>query len=133
MSPCVTDTHGLIWYVLNAPELSPTAKKAMTDAALAGEAVYVPSICLVEIVYLIEKYRFPPALLQKIRQLLADPDSELTIYDLTEPVTETLEQISRLIVPDMPDRIVAATALYLNLPLITRDAKIQSSQVQTIW
>lgn len=35
---------------------------------------------------------------------------------------------------EMPDRIIAATALYLNFPLITRDHKIQALQnIQTIW
>jgi PIN domain nuclease of toxin-antitoxin system len=35
--------------------------------------------------------------------------------------------------PDLPDRIIAATALRLNLPLVTRDRKIQASQVNSIW
>jgi predicted nucleic acid-binding protein len=33
----------------------------------------------------------------------------------------------------MPDRIIAATALHLGLPLISRDRKIQLSSVPTIW
>jgi predicted nucleic acid-binding protein len=38
------------------------------------------------------------------------------------------------VVPDMPDRIIAATALSLSLPLVTRDAKIQAvTTIQTIW
>jgi predicted nucleic acid-binding protein len=37
-------------------------------------------------------------------------------------------------VPDMPDRIIAATALNLNLPLVTHDHKIlATSVIQTIW
>jgi predicted nucleic acid-binding protein len=33
----------------------------------------------------------------------------------------------------MPDRIIAATALSLGLPLVTRDGKIRASNVITIW
>jgi predicted nucleic acid-binding protein len=33
----------------------------------------------------------------------------------------------------MPDRIIAATALRLGLPLISRDHRIQLSEVSTIW
>jgi PIN domain nuclease of toxin-antitoxin system len=33
----------------------------------------------------------------------------------------------------MPDRIIAATAMHLGLPLISRDSKIQVSNVHTIW
>ncbi|MGI0481226.1 hypothetical protein ACN4EE_10575 [Geminocystis sp. CENA526] len=45
----------------------------------------------------------------------------------------SLPKIDRQVVPEMPDRIITATALYLNLPLITRDTKITASIVPTIW
>jgi len=36
-------------------------------------------------------------------------------------------------VPDLPDRIIAATALHLNVPVISRDSKIQAANLQTVW
>jgi PIN domain nuclease of toxin-antitoxin system len=48
-------------------------------------------------------------------------------------VADALEFVNRSEVPDLPDRIVAATALALRVPLISRDARIRASQVQTIW
>ncbi len=37
-------------------------------------------------------------------------------------------------VPDMPDRIIAATALHLNLPLLSRDGQIaQVPSLTVIW
>jgi predicted nucleic acid-binding protein len=33
----------------------------------------------------------------------------------------------------MPDRIIAATALHLGLPLVTRDARIVASGINTVW
>jgi predicted nucleic acid-binding protein len=50
-----------------------------------------------------------------------------------ESIANVLPQISREVVPDMPDRIIAATALHLNLPLITRDRRLQASGIPTIW
>ena len=36
--------------------------------------------------------------------------------------------------PDMPDRIITATALAYHLPLVTRDSKIREAGiVRTIW
>lgn len=67
MSACVADTHALIWYVLNDQRLSPAAQSAMQSAAVAGDSVIVPSISLVEIIYLIEKGRFPQTLLQRMQ------------------------------------------------------------------
>jgi predicted nucleic acid-binding protein len=48
-------------------------------------------------------------------------------------VVNALSTITRGEVPDMPDRIIAATAVHLGVPLISRDRKIQASSVQTIW
>lgn len=33
----------------------------------------------------------------------------------------------------LPDRVIAATALQLGLPLVTRDRRLQSAGIQTIW
>lgn len=133
MSACVADTHALIWYVLNDPRLSPATQSAMQAAAAAGDSVLVPSISLVEIIYLIEKGRFPQALLQRIVGALNDPLRELKPVSLGESVAQAVQQIPRQVVPDMPDRIIAATALHLNLPLITADHQIQAAGIQTIW
>jgi PIN domain nuclease of toxin-antitoxin system len=133
MSACVADTHALIWYLLQDPRLSPMALATMQNAAVAGDAVFVPSISLVEIVYLIEKGRFPATLLPRVVNALNNPLRELETVSLTEAIAQTVRQIPRNIVPDMPDRIIAATALHLNLPLVTADHKIQAAAIQTIW
>ena len=57
----------------------------------------------------------------------------MIVFDLTTGVVEALATIPRNSIPDLPDRIIAATALYLNLPLISRDSKIADSKVNTIW
>jgi len=44
-----------------------------------------------------------------------------------------MKQDLRAGVPDMPDCIVAATAVYFGVPVISRDGKIRASNVQTIW
>jgi len=48
-------------------------------------------------------------------------------------VAQALNHIARTEVPDMPDRIIAATALYLGIPLISRDGRIETSSLTTIW
>jgi predicted nucleic acid-binding protein len=48
-------------------------------------------------------------------------------------VAQALRKVERSQVPDLPDRIIAATALHLGLPLISRDGKIQLADVNTIW
>jgi len=53
----VLDTHALIWHLQASDSLSPTARSIL-DTIDAGEATgIVPSITLVEMVYLVEKKR----------------------------------------------------------------------------
>lgn len=42
-------------------------------------------------------------------------------------------RVARAQVPDLPDRIIAATALHLGIPIISRDRKIQASGLTTVW
>jgi PIN domain nuclease of toxin-antitoxin system len=133
MSACVADTHAVIWYLMNDPRLSQPAFNAMQNAAAAGDHVFVSAISLVEIVYLIDKGRFPQSLLMGVLNTLNDPARELTLAPLDDEIAQIMQQIPRSTVPDMPDRIIAATALHLNLPLVTADHKIQAAQIQTIW
>jgi len=47
---------------------------------------------------------------------------------------ERLAQIPRAVVADMSDRIIAATALSLGLPLVTADTAIRKlTNITTIW
>lgn len=52
---------------------------------------------------------------------------------MTEFVADTGARVPRAEVPDMPDRIIAATAVCLGLALISKDRKIQLSGAKTIW
>lgn len=133
MSDVVTDTHGLIWHLESDPRLSPVAR-SIFEACDRGEiSIYVPTICLVEIIYLHEKGRIPTTFRARFDVVIRAGISGLLLADLTLDVAEAISRISRITVPDMPDRIIAATALHLGLPLISKDSKIQVSGVSTIW
>jgi PIN domain nuclease of toxin-antitoxin system len=125
---CVTDTHGLIWYLEDSPLLGAQAQRAFDACDREECRIYVPTICLVEIIYLQEKGRIPSHLLTQFQTELYAGDNGLLLADLTLAVTAALASIARTEIPDMPDRIVAATALHLGLPLISRDQRIGSLQ-----
>lgn len=76
---------------------------------------------MVEVVYLVERRRLPEAALELLNSVLSDTDSDLVIVPLDLGIAQAIKDISRDVIPDMPDRIIAGTALYLNLPLVTRD------------
>jgi len=52
---------------------------------------------------------------------------------VTSEIIDAMLDVPRVDIPDMPDRIVAATALYFGVPVISRDGRIRVSNVQTVW
>ena len=129
----VLDTHTILWYLENSRELLSAARTAIEEAIRDARDVFVSAISLVETVYLVERKRIPAAALQRLRTALADPNSGLFVASVDADVADALENIARDAVPDMPDRIIAATALRLGLPLVTCDRRIKSAGIQTIW
>ena len=130
----VADTHALVWYLVEPERLSQVALDALEGSIAAGEPVYISAISLIEICYLIEKRRIATDLLQRILAVLNDPNPSLVVVPIDLAISIAIREIDLDTVPDMPDRIIAATALHLNLPLVTRDQKIQAEgAIVTVW
>lgn len=133
MQALVADTHSAIWFLAESPRISSVAGQAMRDATDAGEPIYVSAITLIEMIYLIEKGRLPEQDLSDLLASLKNHSSNFELFPINLAIAQSLRQIKRDEVPDMPDRIIAATALYLNVPLVTRDRKIRAANLATIW
>ena len=129
----VSDTHALVWYLLADARLSARARRTFDDAAASGDTIGVPSICLVEIIYLVDKGHVPSAALDTLVAQLETRTSVLEMIPLDQAAALSVRRVERAQVPDMPDRIIAATALCLRLSLISRDRKIRLSGLETIW
>lgn len=133
MPSVVADTHTLIWYIFELPRLSAAALTALEQAVNEGNFIYFSAITIVEISYLIERGRLAGEVLTRVLNAADDPNVGIMLVPLDRNISATIQQIDRATVPDMPDRIIAATALSLSLPLVTRDTKIQAlTTIQTI-
>jgi len=133
MPDAVTDTHALIWYLQDDARLSSEASAHFDGCEHDGGRIRIASISLVEVIYLSEKGRIPAETLASLLSELRTPDTILEVVGLDLAVVLQIPNVPRSVVPDMPDRIIAATALALGLPLITRDAKIRHSRISTVW
>ena len=129
----VADTHTAIWYLFDDPRLSTASSSFIDRAATDGNRIAISAVSLAEIVYLTEKARIPAVVYEELRVALADPDHVFKEAELTVEVVEAMRTIPRTAVPDLPDRLVAATAVYFGVPVLSRDGKIRASGVRTIW
>jgi len=125
----VTDTMGLVLH-LEQRRLGPKAK-ATFEAMESGTAIiYIPAIVLAEILYLSEKQRISTSVRSVGEYLTQFPNCREMPLNLT--VIQSATEITDI--PELHDRLIAATARSLNQPLITNDPVIQASAfVTTMW
>jgi PIN domain nuclease of toxin-antitoxin system len=125
MSAVIVDTHILIWYITKPNYLSTDARIVLQQTIDEGFPIYISAISLVEICYLTEKGKIPLIVLERMEAAMNSSDAGIEVKPLDREIALTVQQIDRKIVPELPDRIIAATALHLGLPLVTKDHKIR--------
>jgi len=133
MMAAIADTHTAIWYLFSDPRLGKRASAFIDDTIAKGDFVGVSAISIAEMVYLIEKGRIPGNALNDLHAATADPRAVLQHVPLDENIAMKMAEVPRQDLPDLPDRVIAATALFHGVPVLSRDGRIRSSQVQTIW
>jgi PIN domain nuclease of toxin-antitoxin system len=133
MIVAVADTHAAIWYLYNDVRLSKTADEFIQKAAHEGDQIGLSSITFIEMVYLIEKGRIPVEGMSRLARALDEVQSMFAEIPVDLSIARALSRIDVAKVPDMPDRIIAATGMLLGVPIISRDAKIQLSGLPAIW
>ena len=129
----VADTHTVLWYLFDDKRLSDNARGLMDAIDAAGDQIAVSSIAFAEMIYLAEKGRIDAQALDRVLAVLDQVDATLQEIPFDRAVAQAMLHIDRRQVPELPDRIVAATSLHLGVPAISRDRKIQSSGITTIW
>lgn len=133
MIVAIADTHATIWYLFSDNRLGRIASAFIDDTAAKGDHIGVSAISVAEMVYLIEKGRIPGSAIKDLHAATADPRAVLQHVPLDENIAMQMAQFSRQDLPDLPDRVIAATARFYGVPVLSRDRRIQSSSIQTIW
>jgi PIN domain nuclease of toxin-antitoxin system len=133
MLQAIADTHAIIWYLYDDPRLSAAARTVIEDAAAAGDQIGFSTITLAEIIYLGEKGRLHPDVFARLIGALDQPSAVLRELPFDRAVAAAMPRIARDRVPDLPDRIIAATAQLHDVPLISRDRQITLAGLSSIW
>ncbi len=129
MNKYVADTMALIPRLENRK--LPEKTKQIFEMAERNEVeIYVPAMVLAEIGYLSEKHRIDT----NIKEVKNYCENHIAIKE-KETTFKAVENAFTIDdIPELHDRIIAGTAMELNLELLTNDPKIEeSSFVKTIW
>jgi len=129
----VADTHIIIWNALSPKKLSKKARLQFDDANESDGIIFC-DISLWEISMLIEKKRLviDVPFLEFID--LIKVTTNYNFKPILPEIADISAQLSSIINSDPADRLLAATSLYFNVPLITADKNlIQSNYINTIW
>lgn len=129
----VTDTHALIFFATGHLErMSPRGERVFRRAQDGRDRVHVPTICFFELALLLERGR--------VRSQMSFDEWCTLVAGLpgfpVEPLTwdDVREARGLAALVDPFDRLIAATAVRLDVPLVTADERIQSSGlVETVW
>jgi PIN domain nuclease of toxin-antitoxin system len=126
------DTHVVLWLARDHQRISPRARTAIQEARAKEQGLAVSSMTLLEI-----------ARLASYGKIHLNPDLETFLFDVERrftilPITGRIAIQAFSLPPSYPkdpaDRVIGATALIEDLPLITADKEIRNSRAfPTIW
>lgn len=128
----VVDTHALVWYSTGRTRRLGRRARALFDRACSGRAtLHVPTTCLMEVGEAVRAGRIGvPRFDGWLDGLLAS--GHFLAADLTVDVVRRAQTLYAI--PERADRLIAATAAELDLPLVTRDPEIAKvAGLDLIW
>ncbi len=129
----VADSHAIVWYVQGSKRLSERANEALAGAE-AERSLVVSVATLIDLWYVsqttesVTREQFGA-----LRYHLGSSEA-VVLEPVTAAIADATTTIPRASVPDPWDRLIMATAISLQVPLVTRDSAVRASGfVETIW
>lgn len=125
----VTDTHSLVWYFTENPKLSKKALRTFEKTVKEG-TIIIPTVVLAEIMYISRKGRINMTFAETLERIEDNDNFEVVPLDLD--ILKEAEQMD--VELEMHDKLIVATALFFDAPLITADGEIRESKsIKVIW
>ena len=121
----LVDTHSLLWFLTKNPSLSQKAKHSIEQSQI----IYIPTIVLLEFLYLLQKKGQRKKFAQFLREL-----KENNRYTIIAVDVAVVEEIARNFTNlEMHDHVIVASAEILKVAIVTKDRKISHSYTKIIW
>ena len=133
MSPApLLDTHVWIWWMLGDPGLSRAEREAL-DAMPAETRPVISDISLWEFATLVDLGRINiEGSVNDWLRIAASP-ATVRVQSITPGIVAEMNRLPANFHRDPADRLIVATARFLELPLATKDRKIRRSRLVPLW
>ena len=126
------DTHVVVWLASGDPRLSAPAQTAIDEARRAVRGLAISDFTLFELSSLFRKKQF--TLITSPDAFLAEVERNFVVLPITANIALQAFALPASYPKDPADRIIGATALIEDIPLLTADAQIRKSRaLPTIW
>ena len=127
------DTHIIIWDALK-PEMLSEAAKLEIAKANNFDGIIICDISLWEIAMLVKKGRIEIETTYLKFIDLIKASNNYIIQSITPEIAELSTTLPNEVNADPADRLIAATSIITNTPLITADKNLQQSSIlNTVW
>ena len=126
------DTHVVIWLSYDHGRISPNAHAAIKTARQKQRGLAISAMSLIEIARLSRHGHI--LVTPDLETFLSDIEERLVIFPINAKIAMQTYDLPSSFPKDPVDRIIAATALIEDIPLLTADREIRKSRaVPTIW
>ena len=126
------DTHVVVWLASGDARISNAAQTAIEKARQGVRGLAISDFTLFELSLLFRKKRFD--LVTDAESFLSEVEHRFIVLPITANVALQASELPAGYPKDPADRIIGATALVEDIPLITADRQIRNSRaLPTIW
>ena len=126
------DTHVVVWLASGNARISRPAQAEINQARQAVRGLAISDFSLVELSMLLRKKQF--ALAVSPEAFLSEVERRFVVLPITATIALQALELPAVYPQDPADRIIGATALIEDIPLVTADNEIRRSRaVPVIW
>lgn len=123
------DTVTIIRHFTDSGKIGKRAREILETKSGDQDRFMISVVSLMEILYLSEKHRISISLKETLKRL--ESSSLYMVVDLTPEILLVAETIN---FAELHDRLILATAKWLDVPVISSDSKFHSvKEVEVIW
>ncbi len=129
----VADTHIALWFLWTPQKLSSKVETLIESAEQQRQRIGLSTMSLCEVVYLVERGRVDPLSYESMLEGTRSEDGLFEEIPVTRNICEAMRVAPCNEIPELPDRVIAASAVSYGVPLLTRDRVIRASGVPVLW